>query len=96
MATLIRYTGEQDSVLPADKENGFSLAEIYVLLNCDTVQTVMLRDGRIMLIDENAKLKRGAEQRYNDIATVLLARAGGIPGDWITGHALICDYKEFQ
>lgn len=96
MATLVRYTGEQDEVLPADKTEGFSLAEIYVLLNCDTIQTIMLRDGRIMLIDENAKFKRGAEQRYNDIATVYLADAGGIPGDWITGHALICNNEEFQ
>ena len=89
MATLIKPDGEQLSVTP--KNEIFTLEEMYDLLECSCVQIIQLHDGRIMWIDENGKFKR---HYINPIATILLKMAGGGPGDYIAGSALITDFSE--
>lgn len=97
MAQLLRYDGTiEEDLKPADPEAGFSLQEIYVLLGCDIVETIPLPDGDLMILDEEGKMKVGASKKYNHRATILLHLAGGMPDDWICGHALICHDKEFQ
>lgn len=91
MATLIKPDGEQLPVTP--KNETFTLEEMYDLLECSCVQIIQLHDGRIMWIDENGKLKR---HYINPIATVLLEMAGGGPGDYIAGSALITDTSEIN
>ena len=89
MAILIKTSGEQVEVSP--QETRFTLEQMYSLLGCGCVQVIFLDDGRIMWIDEEGKLK---PHQVNHVATELLARAGGIPGDYIAGSALITDNNE--
>lgn len=89
MATLIKTDGEAIEVSP--QNNQFTIQEMYALLECSCLEVVYLSDGRIMWIDENGKLKR---HHVNHRATWLLIEAGGIPGDYIAGSALITDVTE--
>lgn len=94
MATLYKWTGEVEAVTPRNKKKGFSLPELYRLLDCEMIEAVYLPGGLAMVIDEDGKFNR--PQEVNREATELLKGAGGIPGDWIAGHALVCDDEEFQ
>lgn len=96
MAQLLRFDGTKDEVKPADSSSGFNLQELYILLGCQTVEAIYLDDGRVMVIDEEGKLRRDFRERRNEEGTRLLEISGGIPGDFITGHALICSMQEFQ
>ena len=89
MALLIKTDGESSTVSPQNEQ--FTLQEMYALLGCSRVEIVHLTDGRIMWIDETGKFK---PHRVNHEATQLLSAAGGIPGDYIAGSALITDISE--
>ena len=91
MALLIKPDGDQVVVRPQD--GYFSLEEMYDYLECGCVQIIALHDGRLMWIDEEGKLK---PHRINPVATELLARAGGIPGDYIAGSALVTEISEIE
>lgn len=93
MATLIKPNGTEEILTPANHAEGFGLKELYGILGCDMIETIGLRDGRIMIIDEEGKFKPIVR---NPRATALLHEAGGMLDDFITGTALICDDKEFQ
>ena len=91
MATLIVNDGTVIDVFA--KETCFSLDEMYSLLECSLVEAIYLEDGRIMWIDEEGKFK---PHQINIQATLLLQKAGGIPGDYIAGIALITERNEVQ
>jgi hypothetical protein len=93
VASLIHPNGDESIVHPLDKKRGFSLQELYRLLDCTTVQAISLADGRTMWMDEEAKLKNGL-QFVNDEATKLLIDAGGVLGDEIIGSVLITSEDE--
>ncbi len=56
MALLIKSSGKS---LEVTAENGkdFKLHEVYLLLSCDCIDTINLADGRVMIIDDEGKLK---------------------------------------
>jgi hypothetical protein len=56
MALLIKSSGETLEVTPANGKD-FKLAELYYLLSCDCIDTINLADGRVMIIDDEGKLK---------------------------------------
>lgn len=89
MARLIMPNGESKQVAPAG--DFFTLQEMYDLLNCSCVQAVSLSSGRIMWIDEEGKFKPHTQ---NHMATLLLQVAGGTPGDYIAGAALLTEAQE--
>jgi len=91
MATLIANDGTMTEV--SARGSCFSLHEMYALLECKQVQVIYLRDGRIMWIDEEGKFK---PHQVNIQATQLLQKAGGIPGDYVAGIALVTDRSEVQ
>lgn len=93
MATRILVDGTETTEEPADPRRGFTLEELYGLVECDMVEVVSLRDGRTMWIDEEGKMHRPPKPR-NEKATRLLQEAGGIFGDWIAGIALIATPEE--
>jgi hypothetical protein len=96
MALLINADGTEAEVFPANMQRGFTLKELYFLLDCDIVQAIQLRGpGISMLLDENAKLKNPVPPE-NPRATRLLHEAGGIPWDRVVGKALIVGRKEFH
>jgi hypothetical protein len=92
MATLILEDGSARDVTPADLKQGFSLAELYAELRCDVVEVVRLRNGRLLVIDENGKL---VGRPVNELATVL-ARGVLQAHDVIVGPALLCSLQEFR
>jgi hypothetical protein len=93
MATLIREDGSATDMRPADLKRGFTLAELYSALGCEVIETVTLRNGRILVIDELGKL--GGGRPVNELAT-LLTRDVLQPHDVIVGPALLCSRLEFR
>lgn len=93
MATLIATNGARSTVTPANPKTGFTLAELYRVLDCDTVETLSLRNGLTMVMDENGKY---TTKDRNEEATVLARRAGIAPSDWVVGPVLIVNRKELQ
>ncbi len=94
MADLIDGNGRAKLVQPSNRNHGFTLDELYKLLDCETVEVVNLHDGRLMVIDEEGKFKEN--HFVNPKATRMLHLAGGMPDDYIAGLALICSQEEFQ
>jgi hypothetical protein len=95
LATFIDQNSNAVNVTPANQKRGFTLQELYSIIDCNTVQAVQLADGRTMWMDEDAKLREGL-QFVNLKATILLAEAGGIPGDEVIGHVLITQPGEVK
>lgn len=60
MALLIKFSGETREVLP---KNGhyFKLEEYYELLDCHLIEIITLSDGRVMVLDEESKLREDWE-----------------------------------
>jgi hypothetical protein len=92
MATLITHDGLERTVIPSNLKRGFTLEEMYFLLECDTIEVVTLADGRLMVIDENGKLLK---RPVNNKATELFLEDRD-PLDYIVGPALVCDRRECQ
>lgn len=91
MATRIENDGTMTEV--SARGSCFSLDEMYSLLECSRVEAVYLQDGRMMWIDEEGKFK---PHQVNIQATLLLQKAGGIPGDYVAGIALVTKRTEVQ
>jgi hypothetical protein len=92
MGILIREDGSERTVTPANKRAGFTLAELYAALQCRVIEVVWLRDGWLLVVDENGKLDR---RPVNDRATNL-ARQVLQAYDMIVGPALLCSQQKFK
>lgn len=83
---------------PVSPENGrsFKLAELYRLLDCQTVDVVRLSADLILIIDDEGKFRNPAY--LNLLATYLWYQhqpeARG--QDSIVGRALLCHDKQFK
>lgn len=96
MATLLKIDGTKTEVFPKNKRTGFTLQETYDLIGCSIVELVgQMDDGRLMLVNEEGKLKQGWETRINSQATNLYRTRFGV-GDVIVGNALLVTNKEFK
>lgn len=80
---------------PADPAHGFTLPELYRETGADTVELVVLDDGRQMILDEDGKARR---RLPNMKASQLLYNAGKIFGDWdcVVGPVLVCERGEVK
>lgn len=83
-AEIIKTSGERISVKP---ENGtdFELHEMQEIVG-GWIEIVYLRDGRIMVVNEEGKVNR---LEPNIVATNLLLAQGG--WDMVVGDVLVCD-----
>lgn len=88
MATLIFTNGEKKRVVP---ENGktFQLQELRRLVECDWIEVVNMKDGRLLVVDEEGKLRK---KRCNTAASIIYNH----PYDVIVGNALLCDAEEIE
>ena len=83
---------------PVSPQNGrsFKLAELYALLECQTVEVVRLTPELILIIDDEGKFRNPAY--LNLLATYLWYQhqpeARG--QDSIVGRALLCHDKQFR
>lgn len=88
MATLIKVDGSQKDVFPANKENGFTLEELYGLLECEMIEiATTFQDGKMLLVDEEGLLK--PDLVVNPVASMLV-------GDYIVSNAIVVSQEEFQ
>jgi len=78
-------------VVPANGTD-FSLEEMQSAVG-GFIQTIELKDGRIMVIHEEGKLEN---LPMNKTATALLHDAGGMLTDWIAGNALVCNPDQIK
>jgi hypothetical protein len=57
------------------------------------IEIIHLEDGRLLVIDEEGKLKGLTE---NPTATMLLHTAGGMPQDFVVGTVVLCESDEVE
>jgi hypothetical protein len=88
MAELLRADGTREMVAPKNGTSFEFIGEAYDLIGTDMIQLVATRDGRILMIDEEGKLK---EKPVNAAATALY-RYGDL--DQIVGDVLVCSSAE--
>ena len=89
MAELIKHTGE---VMEIEPENGsnFKLRELYKILNCELIELVATKDGRLIILDEEGKLQN---KSINTKATKLYKYG---EKDVIVGDVVICNNKQIK
>ena len=88
MAILIKTDGSEKEVYPKGKKNGFTLKEVYDLIECSMVEIACrFSDGKMMLVDEEGWFSQ--KPVVNTKATLLM-------GHNIVGNALIVTEEEFQ
>ena len=90
MATIYKTTGEVIEVSPKNGTD-FSLEELQAIVG-GYIEVVSLRDGRLICVDEEGKLK-GYERNHK--ATDVF-RAAIRTNDFIVGDALVCDVEEVK
>lgn len=81
--TWIKADGRTSIVRPKNGKD-FSLEELYELTNGGPIEIVYLKDGRLMILNEEGTLKR---LPLNKKATEIYKRGS------IVGDVLICDNK---
>ena len=85
--TIIRTDETTVETTPANGSD-FSLAELNAIVN-GPIEMIWLRDGTMMVLHEEGKLK---DLDLNQSATIIASPLGGLtPGDWIAGDVLHCD-----
>lgn len=89
MALLIKTDDSVTTIEPENKKY-FVLEELQSLVG-GFIEVVYLADNSPMIINEEGKL---LDLPHNPKATVLLKEAGGIPGDWIAGDAVVIQKPE--
>lgn len=96
MATLIKIDGTLEEVFPKDPKRGFTLQELYSLLNCDWVESCgYVKDEggwRSLVVDEEGKLNC---KRVNEKATQIYQNTYNTE-DYIVGDAILVTDQEFQ
>lgn len=98
MATLIKPDGTKTEVRPKNGKD-FTIAELYTLIECTTVEVLYMAEGKSMWIDEEGKFKNPL---HNLVAEMILRDSlhkigrAMIPGDYLVGNALVCDEGEVR
>ncbi|MBR5568432.1 MAG: DUF3846 domain-containing protein [Bacteroidales bacterium] len=92
MATLYKSNGETIEVEPKDGKH-FQLRELYQMLDCELIEVIFLRDGRLMIIDEEGKYTKSD---INPKATRVFLSSRRLNDDFIVGDALVCSSEQFN
>ena len=90
MAQIIKTSGEVVEVSP---QNGtdFQLEEVKAVV-CGWVEAINLRDGRLMLCDEEGKLKN----KPVNIEATKIFHSALRTSDFIVGDVLVCKEDELK
>lgn len=91
MAQIIKTTGEVIEVAPKNGTD-FSLEELKTIVD-GWIEIVNLRDGRLLCLDEEGKLK-GKER--NHVATDIYRQAFPQCKDFIVGDVLLCNEDQID
>ena len=90
MAILIKTDGTEKIVQPKNGRN-FKLEETQKYVDGD-VEVVNLRNGTILIVNEEGKFTKEPNRRATEIA---LEHKAIFPYDYIAGDVLLCSDKEF-
>jgi hypothetical protein len=89
MASIFKTDGTIIEGIEPENGSDFSLSEIKEHTDADTVQMIVIDEGKnYMWLDENGKLKGG--RGYNRLATEKLHSAGGMGSDYVVGDVFVC------
>jgi hypothetical protein len=91
MARLFHPDGSVAEVTPANG-TAFTLEELYAILGCDIVEMRSLSSGRVMVFDEEGKLRRPLPPRNLNATLHIFDRIRR--DDYVVGPALICSPAE--
>ena len=92
MAQLIKTDGTIIEIIPENKRH-FKLRELYGILKCSLIEFVKTKEGDLMILDEEGKLKENWKDNINIEATDLYIQGHLDP---IVGDVLICADKEIK
>ena len=90
MAQIIKSNGQTTEVTPKNGTD-FSLEELQTIVG-GWIEIVNLRDGRLLCLDEEGKLKG---KDFNTRATYIL-QAAMPTHDFVVGDVLVCDAEEIK
>jgi hypothetical protein len=91
MAQIIKSNGQTTEVAPKNGTD-FSLEELKAIVD-GWIEIVNLRDGRLLCLDEEGKLK-GKER--NHVATDIYRQAFPQCKDFIVGDVLLCNEDQID
>ena len=91
MAQIIKSNGQTTEVTPKNGTD-FSLEELQTIVG-GWIEIVNLRDGRLLCLDEEGKLK-GKERNY--VATDIYRQAFPQCKDFIVGDVLLCNEDQID
>ena len=87
-AQLLRTDGTHDDITPKNGKRFTFIGEAYDLIGTDMIQMCATHDGRLLLIDEDGKLKG---KRVNVAATALYVYGAQ---DAIVGDVIVCSARQ--
>ncbi len=86
---IIRVDGSREAYPPADGRH-YTLEEMQRAIGGGYIEIVHTKDGRLMVLDEEGKLKRF---QVNQVATALYVYGNQDP---IVGDVLVCDEANIE
>ena len=86
MNRILKVSGAEVAMAPADPEKGYSLAQLKDAIGGGYIEIVRLGRGKILVVDEEGWLK----------PLPLNITASALAGQAIAGDALLCDDKDVQ
>ena len=87
-AQLLRADGTHDDITPKNGKRFVFTGEAYDLIGADMIQMCTTHDGRLLLVDEDGKLKG---KRVNVAATALYLYGAQ---DAIVGDVIVCSARQ--
>lgn len=87
MATLIEWNGRETQIRPKNPEQGFTLDELYLLIECELVEITSLADGRLMVMDELGRLR--VPRRPVNVRATTIYQEGRATGLAILGDVVV-------
>ena len=92
-AKLIKPKGSAEDVSPKNGKS-FTLDEVYELLEVQMVEVVRLKDGLILICDEEGLFK--SNPVINTEATRMYQESAKTQSVGIVGNAILCSSKQFK
>lgn len=93
-AIQITTSGEITEVKPGELENIFTLKEFYKYTNCDIVEFVYLPNEKIMVVDEEGRLRQNP--KINLLASLIVTHLNGGVFSAICGDVLIINNNQTE
>ena len=98
MAKLFYFDGDEvktKEVTPKNPEEGFTLKELYAMLDCDLIEIFHINDEEMFVCDEEFRLKEGWQERWNAPANQYVTNTCHRYFN-LCGNVLICKLEDVK